>query len=137
MRLRPRAGAFLLLLAACGCAGGDGQPKTLVAVWGKVSFDGAPVDEGFIDFEHAPGRWIQGSHPISRGEYRGELPPGSYVVRIHASRPAKPGEPGYGPDGYIMFIPDRYSAKSTLKIDVPPEGGEFSFALTSQPSPNK
>jgi hypothetical protein len=132
-RLLLRPLAFLVLLAAAwGCQGDEGKPKNLATAWGKITFDGSPVEEGFIEFQHVPGKWIQGSSPISEGDYRAELPPGSYLVRIHASRLAKPGEPGHGPGGYLMYIPSHYNAKSTLKIDLPAEGGEFSFELTSK-----
>lgn len=121
---------------AAGCQSGP-PAKKLVDVWGRVTFDGVPLEGGLIDFEHAPGGWTQGSVSIENGRYASALSPGSYLVKIYSSHPGKPGDPGYQPGGMIMFIPERYNAKSTLNLSVPEGGGEFSFELSGWPQPQK
>lgn len=129
----------LLFLAGpmfVGCQPGP-PAKKHVDVWGNVTFNGVPIDSGFIDFEHSPGGWTEGSVSIESGRYRSSLSPGSYLVKVYASHPGKPGDPGYQPGGLIMFIPEHYNAKTTLNLSVPEGGGEFSFELSSRPRPKQ
>jgi hypothetical protein len=102
-------------------------------VSGDVTYNAVPLDEGIIEFEHSPARWIQGSVAIAKGKYKAALPAGSYCVKIYASRRLQPGEPGYSADASVMYIPPWYNTNTTLEITVPQEGGEFSFQLVSRP----
>src|SRR5690349_16922021 len=88
-----------------GCGPGSSTAEKTTGVWGDVTFKGVPLDEGTIEFEHSPARWIQGSAAIEKGKYKAALPAGSYRVMIYASHLGQPGEPGYSPGDYVMYIP--------------------------------
>src|SRR5271170_5947836 len=74
------------LIALPGCSKPTG-PKTM-HVWGDVSFDGKPVQDGSITFESTDGS-PPAQGPIKAGHYdlpaeSGPVAEKSYVVRINA-----------------------------------------------------
>src|SRR5690349_12411989 len=88
---------ILLAPLAPGCA--PANPLGRVAIAGKVTLDGQPVETGTIEFAPAAGgvgsgaKIVSGSYAIE--EQKG-LPPGKYLVRIYAPLlppSAKPVEP--------------------------------------------
>lgn len=130
-------GAALAVVAGCG-----GAPET-VQVSGKVTFDGAPVDDGQIEFE-PQGSGRMAFAIVSAGQYatpkdRG-VQPGKYLVRITASRSTgKTAEA----DAFIrdeeaatineQFLPAKYNSASQLEIEIKPTGAiEHNFELTSK-----
>ena len=63
------------LLAGCG--------SSLASVSGQVTYDGKPVEEGYITFTPADGKGKDAGGPIKNGRYRvTELPPGPKVVKV-------------------------------------------------------
>ncbi|WP_165069689.1 hypothetical protein [Paludisphaera rhizosphaerae] len=133
---------FLLaaLVALVGCSEPTG-PRTM-RVWGDVSLDGKPVEQGTITFDS-----IDGSAPaqaeIKDGRY--DLPAASgpvsektYKIRINA--PVKTGKtvpnvmPTGGPtmDVLAESIPEKFHAKSSIQKTISPDASknEFSFKLT-------
>ena len=130
-------GAALAVVAGCG-----GAPET-VQVSGKVTFDGAPVDDGQIEFE-PQGAGRMAFAIVSAGQYatpkdRG-VQPGKYLVRITASRST--GKTAKT-DAFIrdeaaatineQFIPAKYNSTSQLEIEITPsEAIEHNFELTSK-----
>ena len=130
-------GAVLAVVTGCG-----GAPET-VQVSGKMTFDGAPVDDGQIEFE-PQGAGRMAFAIVSAGQYatskdRG-VQPGKYLVRITASRPTgKRAET----DAFIrdeaaatineQFVPAKYNSASQLEIEITPgEAMEHDFDLTSK-----
>lgn len=123
------ATACLLLT---GCLGsGDG----LVPVTGKVTFDGAPIEDGRIQFRSIEGDQRAFAGVIENGEYTVRVEPGPTAVEIRASRliegkfdESNPGEPA--PMGE-MYIPEKYNSRTELEVTV--EGSEVQkdFELTS------
>src|SRR4051794_27211329 len=133
----------LCLLAALvvlpGCYQDTG-PRTM-GVWGDVSFDGKPVDDGTITFEStddsAPAQaQIKGGHfdlPAESGPLAGK----TFVIRINAV--TKTGQtvpntmPIGGPTMDVMAetIPVQFNAKSSIKKTISPEAdkNEFNFKL--------
>jgi hypothetical protein len=124
------------------CAGGCGQPEG-ARVWGKVSYNGIPVERGTILFEPVDetrgpstgGKVLDGAYEIdARG---GPLPGGVYRVRISASK--ETGKVGsskrYGQyKESVSLIPPEYDSRSTLKVTISAKPGEneFDFRLTGK-----
>ena len=123
---------FLLLLTAVGCGGGGNKSS----VSGKISFDGAPVEDGTIIFVEVGGARPEAS-PIKNGAYVASVGPGSYKVQISASKLVDPQslnkrstqkEP-------VMhqYIPPKYQGdKTELTATVASKSGQtFDFELQS------
>jgi hypothetical protein len=134
----------VLLIAFAGC--GDGGPERVV-VAGRVTLNGAPVDNGFIRFFPIKGTagpmW---GAQITDGEYRadgkGGVPVGTHRVEIEAFRKVKNAQPAadvfedFGGEGPATLeeqvIPAHYNSQSTLEITVETGQGEIrkDFELT-------
>jgi hypothetical protein len=131
--------AALALMVLPGCSQPAG-PKTM-RVWGDVSFDGKPVEEGSVTFESA-----DGSPPaqalIKAGHYdlsaeSGPVAEKSYVVKINAMAKTGKTVPNVMGDGaatmdiLVETIPPVFNALSTIKktISADPEKNRFDFKL--------
>lgn len=114
-----------LLVSALGCSSGN----DLVAISGKVTFDGQPVDQGQIVFTpQSTGQTA--AAPIVAGAYavpadKGASPGATYTVRITADRPTgkKIQASGYAAgdppqDVYEQYIPAKYNESSELQLEV-------------------
>jgi hypothetical protein len=153
-----------LLLGGCGGAGDD-LPRQ--AVWGKVTLDGKPLEQGTITFSPTSELPTPGMVTVTGGSY--SLPkaqglvPGSYKVSILASESTEPVEkfgdlPGVagrrqaeaadskaraailGKKGALpgQTIPPRYNTATTLTAEVKDgASNSFDFELTSAPTPGK
>lgn len=133
----------LLLLTGCGSK----NPSGRVAISGKVTLDGAPLEQGSIKFEPmgAPAATgaVNSGAPIENGEY--ELPeengllPGKYRVSI-----SSPEQTGSGTTDPMQAmneasqkpvgdrVPAKYNVKSELSVDFANGGPtEFNFDLKS------
>jgi hypothetical protein len=133
--------AFLssALVALVGCSGPTG-PKTM-RVWGEVTYDGKPVNDGTIDFASTDGS-TPAQGPIQEGRYDIPAPAGpvagkTYKISITAL--TKTGKtvrnlmPG-GDDTMEEFtntIPPEYNSRSTLEASISDDSSknEFSFKL--------
>jgi hypothetical protein len=127
--------AVTLVLAWAGCGQNTGGR---LAISGRVTFRGAPLEKGVIEFISADGRHQSGgtvatgiySVPAAKG-----LPPGKYTVRISAvqeSGPAPTGPPG--PESMSQpaqdLIPPEYNVQSRLTAEVTAGGrNHFEFDL--------
>ena len=145
----------VLLLATLLLGCGPGNPLGRRAISGSVSLDGAPLDQGSIEFAPQETRGGVGTGAmVLNGQYQiptlKGLPPGKYVVRISSAEPREEssskrptGPPGSGtpgpaaPAGFDMTeikrdrIPARYNAESQLVVEVTEEGeNKFDFKLT-------
>ncbi|MFO0951898.1 MAG: hypothetical protein U0835_12255 [Isosphaeraceae bacterium] len=138
------AGMTAVLITA-GCSD-EGGPKTM-RVWGKVTVDGAPLDEGTIDFVSSDGSPpAQGQ--IKAGEYDIAKPAGPvatkvYRVEISALKDfGKPlrnvmgdAEPTMQPK--INTIAPEYNVESKLTVTVSDDSAKnnFDFAVKQGAKP--
>ena len=68
------------ILGSCGCG-------TATNVSGKVTYEGTPVQEGFITFSPTSGKGTPGAAPIKDGDYTLDtLLPGPHLVEVTASK---------------------------------------------------
>src|SRR4051812_42294558 len=113
--------AIAALIALQGCSEATG-PRTM-RVWGDVSFNGKPVEEGSITFESAEDAPAQGQ--IKAGHFdipaeSGPVADKAYLVKINA--PVKTGKtmPNIMGDGAPTMdvmaesIPSMFNTKSSL-----------------------
>ena len=116
-----------------GCGGSGGSTLT-----GKVTYNGQPLDSGFISFAPAGGGASFGAAVVD-GAYSAEkAAPGKYVATISATRsPSLPPltrdelakNPNYSPN----YIPeDAAGNKQTVDVVA---GGQLDFAVTGPPRP--
>lgn len=124
--IRPRFGG--VALAAClavtmpGCGGGDEGP-TRYDISGTVTFDGQPIPDGMIVFEHDETK-ISSACPIVDGYYESESDKGhlggKYTVFVsgYASKPqgALPG-------------PELFQGRWTTKVELPAESTTKDFDI--------
>ncbi|MDB5338385.1 MAG: hypothetical protein JWN70_4004 [Planctomycetaceae bacterium] len=137
---------LILVLGLAGCWGGS---NGRASVWGTVSFDAKPVEDGVIAFvpsgntkgPSTGGRIQQGKYEIS-GD-KGPLP-GSHRVEITATRVTGTTEVkglGTGPSGpsaagsvknIESYIPAQFNTQSTLEFVVRPGSNQQNFDLKSK-----
>jgi hypothetical protein len=130
-----------LAVALClGCGKGDGLNRA--SVEGKVSLDGAPVEQGSITFVPASGtKGPTAGGMVEKGRYsisaaKGPVV-GQYSVEIHA--PRKSGKKVQAPmapagtmtDATVDAAPAQYNSKSTLKKEVKAGRNEIDFDMNS------
>ncbi len=137
----PKTAVLLVCWMGIALVGGCGppNPQGRLAVSGKVTFQGEPLDQGTIQFtplDRESG--VSTGAMIRDGSYRVEahrgLLPGKYRVRIFSAEakaegrvPKAPGMPAAVPK---ERIPARYNIKSTLEAPVTKDGeNEFDFDL--------
>jgi hypothetical protein len=84
-----RASSFVIrMLAAVAALAGaagllSGCGPSAASVFGEVTYDGKPVEDGYITFTPADGKGKDAGGPIASGRYRiTELPPGPKVVKV-------------------------------------------------------
>ena len=124
---------FSAFVAGCG-APAELPPVPTFTVKGQVKLDGKPLADGSITFS-IPGQVPQ-ALSIKDGAYSGPAHQGKARVEIMAFKAAEP----VVMDGKVMnegsksnYLPDKYSANSSLTADVAASGAnEFNFDVTSQ-----
>jgi hypothetical protein len=108
------------------------RDNPLVAIGGKVTFDGAPVADGDILFTPTDSAFGSESAKIVDGAYQANLRPGQTKVQIRASRPV-PGKKGPMGEQLIEdYIPAKYNDQSSLVIDVSKGQRKHDFELQSK-----
>lgn len=129
----------LLSLLGAGCGGGSDVPRADVE--GTVTFQGTPIEEGFIQFipvEGVNGALVQLN--IKDGKYssrsdsidsRGVVI-GQNDIQIMAMK--KTGKQVKNPmnemeDEVIQYIPTEYNSETTLREDVKQGNNHFDFDL--------
>ena len=128
------------LIAALSLVGLAGCGRS---VQGTVTLDGAPVEEGVIEFTPKQGAGGAGTTggPIVNGKYTlssAKAPaPGSYRVEVHwrkktGRRVPTPGDPDVPMDETVETVPANYNSVSTLTADVTSGGNTFDFPLKSR-----
>lgn len=110
-------------LMGCG-PGGPPEPERAV-VFGEVTYQGKPIQDGVIRFISDAGPSAQG--PIRAGVYRidhkGGVPVGDCRVEIEAYQEQDIKDVGTTliemPKRIgVQILPERYNTKSTLRIDI-------------------
>jgi hypothetical protein len=130
------------LTLASGCGGEDTLPRK--AVSGTVTFNGAPLKAGRIEFQPtSANETVAGVAGIVDGRYSiaqaDGLVPGKYLVMITGplAPPAPPKEEMPGQRLPVApakeLIPAKYNTKSELTAQVTKEGpNTFDFKLTEK-----
>lgn len=107
---------------------GCGEAKDPVyKVTGKVTYDGAPVENGSIVFDPVDGKGMSAMAGITNGEITGEVPEGEKILRINATRTLDKKDQ-YGEPITESYIPAKYNLKSDLKETVS-ASGENNFVI--------
>lgn len=124
----------LLLLTLGFFLSGCAPAVSTVAIKGKVTLDGQPLEKGDILFTHSDPQFGQEAGTIVNGEYTASVHPGANKVSIRATREV-PGK--FGPMGTEPLlediIPAKYNSATTLNIDVTKEKKDgYDFALESK-----
>lgn len=135
----------LLLIGMSFLLTGCGPHSDRLAVGGKVTLNGEPLDGGSIQFTSLGEKKMNGGAMVNGGAYsiaqeKGLLP-GSYHVEINApDNAAKPIVYRNSPDSPgVVTQPDRvppeYNVNSKKTIEVAPSGdNRFDFDIQGKPS---
>ena len=120
---------FFLCCAVIACSRGRREEPTY-DVSGTVTFEGAPLKDGFINFESdPPDGQPTGSAKISDGKYATKSRAGNKKVSITANKPTGEKDSG-GFDITVNWLPLQYNLESKLKAEVTAAGpNKFNFAL--------
>lgn len=123
---------FVVSLTA-GCST-DIDSHGFFNVDGVVTFNGQPIDEGWIVFRSTDGTTKNVAAPIQEGKFEVKIQEGIKLVEISAEREV-PGKFSIGPNGEKVpakesIIPAIYNTKSTLKTTVSyPATSPIEFSL--------
>jgi hypothetical protein len=129
---------FAALLAGCGAE----NPLGRKALTGNVTLDGAPLEQGNIEFHPLSEGGTQSGGAISGGSY--SIPahqgatPGEYRVSIIDFVPTPPLPPGHMPGDDLPpspkpKVPPAWNSKSQKKIEVTKDGPfNFDFAIETK-----
>ena len=134
--------SFGLWLCLVACLAGCESKVERAAVFGAVSYDGEPVEDGQVAFEPLGAGEMEFA-PITAGKY--SLPaeyglvPGEYIVRITGNRATGKSaqtdaflQDADSLDIVVQFIPLKYNTSSQLKATIEPAVRvEKDFHLTS------
>jgi hypothetical protein len=130
MRRRSRLfpAVFFSCMVALGCPGNREEPTYDVS--GAVTIDGAPLPNGFINFEsEKPDGQPPGSAQIDGGRYATKSRAGKKKITITSNKPTGEKDSG-GFDITVNWLPARYNTKSELSAEVTAAGpNTFDFAL--------
>jgi len=119
----------LLSLAGCSKPGRPGYHT----VTGRVTFDGQPLENGFVQFVPVDSKTSPESGRIAKGMYRLQSKAGKVTVHILSTRLTGKMDPVMGTAIEEMFIPERYNSNSELKADVVADKANvIDFDLTSK-----
>jgi hypothetical protein len=123
-------GLILALIGATGCSSQS-------TVTGEVTVDGNPLKEGTIRFEPMDGKSQTASVSIVDGRFSVSLSPGEKRVQISAPKVVgkkKMYETPESPlvDEVVELLPDRYNARSELKMTVQSGSQQQRFELKSK-----
>ena len=135
-RRRLYARSFALILAAALAAGCSGDnPLGRKALSGTVTLDGAPLNEGQIEFHPIEQSGVQSGGQIKTGHYSIKAKDGAtlgkYRVVIYDTYPTPPLPPGHMPGDDVLpapkpKVPPQWNSKSQQTIEIK-KGGPTKF----------
>ena len=142
VRLRLKYALTITVVVLSGC----GPQSDRLAISGKITLNGAPLDSGSIRFTSVAGQKLFASGAVvENGEFdipqEKGLPPGTYQLEISArdtNAPpvvyrGAPGEPPLPPTAPER-IPPEYNTNSKHTIEVTADGdNHFVFDIVNQP----
>ena len=124
-------GGILTLLACASLVGCGGAPDGMVEVSGTVTWNGQPLETGFVSFIPDPSKSPQAG-TIENGHFKFNAYLGQNVVRILSERKAGYVE-SMNQYRYEQFIPAKYNEESELSEEVSEDGENvFEFTLTGE-----
>ena len=139
------AGALSVLCLLPGLFVGCGTDNPLgrKAISGEVKLDGAPIDNGSIEFHPLATGGTQSGGMISSGSYSipddQGLTAGKYRVMVFAQTPSPPLPEGFMPGDDLPFpppkelVPPEWNSQSKQTIEVKAEGPfEFNFDISTK-----
>lgn len=144
MRFGALLAGVLLVAVGLGLLTGCGPRSDRLAISGKVTLDGVPLDSGSIRFTSAAGQRLLASGALIRdGQYNVPeekgLRPGTYLVRITSpdldAPPVMMPKTPSGPSFPVPpeRIPPEYNVDSQQTIEVTIDGdNHFEFDIKSQ-----
>jgi hypothetical protein len=126
------AATVFLVAPIAGCGSSDG----LVLVSGTVTYDGAPIPEGTIQFRALEGDQKAYAASIVDGKYEARVEPGPASVEVRASRFIEgkfvESNPGEFDQVGEMYIPEKYNSRTELKVTVESDKLDENFDLVSK-----
>jgi len=127
---RAIAGVGLLAVLAAGC-GPPGTPTYPVS--GTVTWNGKPVEKGYINFEPVEENETPNGGKIINGEFSFEATAGEKRVKIHADRQITEKDPVMGIAERRPYIPAKFNSETTLREEITSDGeNQFDFDLTGE-----
>lgn len=121
-------GMALLIL---GC--GDGAGSSTLS--GNVTYDGKPLERGYIELSPADGKGPTLGGPVIGGSYKVvKLHAGKYKVNISCETDSNSGGPPPASYGDAMAEKAKRKKSNTLP-EMPPEAGQ-NLSVTTQPGAN-
>ncbi|MBN2291813.1 MAG: hypothetical protein JXM70_05275 [Pirellulales bacterium] len=129
---------IVVMLTGCGR-----NPLGRLAISGKVTLNGQPLEQGNIAFEPTNRQnGVASGTNIAAGSYsiptEKGLPPGKYIVKIYSAIRPKTGSKNDEPGGTgnlgpaIQLIPPEYNSRSEHTVEVTSEGpNEFTFDVVN------
>ncbi|HBJ38463.1 MAG TPA: hypothetical protein DDZ51_27660 [Planctomycetaceae bacterium] len=101
-----------------------------------MTFDGAPVADGTIQFRALEGDQKAYASSIVDGKYEARVEPGPAAVEVRASRIVEgkfdESNPGEKTPVGEMYIPEKYNSRTELKITVESDKLDENFDLVSK-----
>ncbi|MGD9857524.1 MAG: hypothetical protein AB7U20_21485 [Planctomycetaceae bacterium] len=114
--------AVLLAVSTSGCGKVDDGP-TRYNVSGNVTFDGQPIPDGMIVFEHAESK-IKTACPIVEGSYENESGKGHLGGKYTVSIGGCKSPPVAGMNG-----PELFQGRWTKEVELPAESTSMDFDI--------
>ena len=115
------------LVSLAGC-NNDG----LIAVSGKVTWNGDPIERGNISFYPTDPSLRPDAGAIVDGKFQFRASPGEKRVEIFADRPVGKPDKVMNLQRYEQFIPTRYNEQTELRATVSKGSKAFQFDLVAQ-----
>jgi len=119
----------LAIVMLVGCS--DPKRAGKYEVSGSVTWNGEPVETGFVTF-HPEGGKSDEAGPLASGRYSFYAHAGKNRVSIQAEKVAGFNQAMNQPN-VVQFIPPKYNTESELSAEVTADGDNtFDFALTGE-----
>jgi hypothetical protein len=119
----------IVLTSACVGCGGDGR----VAVDGTASWNGQPIENGFVELFPTDGAGQVDGADVIDGKFSLRTHPGEKRVRVIAQKKVGetvPTERIPKPEPiYVQFIPKEFNDQSELKVNVDSADPKMELAL--------